>query len=94
MIIKKKISKEFFDDVASRKKYFEVRLADWECKPGDTLILEEWDPETKSYTGRRIERKAKYVVKTKELKFFKKEEIDKFGFQVIGLDSEPEFKAD
>lgn len=85
MIIKKKIWAEFFDDILSGKKKFELRLADWECKEGDVLILEEWNPKTSSYTGRKIEKKVNYVIKTKDLKFWNKEDINKFGFQIIGF---------
>lgn len=41
MIIKKKIWPKFFEEVKSGKKKFEVRVADFNIKEGDTLILEE-----------------------------------------------------
>jgi hypothetical protein len=85
MIIKKKIWPSFFDDVLNGKKKFELRLDDFECNPGDILILEEWNPETKEYTGRKMEKKVSYVLKTKELKFWKKEDVDKYGLQIIGF---------
>jgi hypothetical protein len=85
MRIEKKTWPEFFQAILDGKKTFELRLADFECKPGDVLVLREWDPKTKSYTGRVIEKTATYVVKTKELKFFSKEEIEKYGLQVIAL---------
>lgn len=85
MIIKKKIWPEFFDDVASGTKKFEVRLADWKCHPGDVLVLEEWDPITKKHTGRKMEKEVKYVLKTKDLNFFSKEDIEKYGFQIISF---------
>jgi hypothetical protein len=85
MLIKKKCDKEFFQKILDGEKNFEVRLADFECKPGDILLLEEWDPETRKLTGRKLEKKATFVLKTKELKFFSKEDIAKYGFQVIGL---------
>lgn len=53
---------------------------------GDILVLEEYDPKTGKYTGRKIEKKVKYILKTKDLKFWNKEEIDKFGYQVISFD--------
>ena len=37
--IKKKIASDYFDLVASGQKNFEVRLADWQCQEGDTLIV-------------------------------------------------------
>ncbi|HPO75467.1 MAG TPA: DUF3850 domain-containing protein [Candidatus Pacearchaeota archaeon] len=52
-IIKKKILPKYFDLVKSGKKKFELRLADFKIKEGDVLILEEWDPKKKEYTGRK-----------------------------------------
>jgi len=63
-------------------------LADFDIQEGDTLILEEWDPETKEYTGRFIKKRATYVAKTKNFTFWPKEEIDKYGYQIIGLDKD------
>jgi len=85
MIIKKKAWPEMFEAVLIGKKNFDLRLDDFECNEGDILVLEEWNPETKEYTGRKIEKKISYVVKTKDLKFWKKEDADKFGLQVIGF---------
>jgi len=83
--IEKKTWPELFQKVLSGEKNFDVRLADFECKTGDILVLREWDPKTKSYTGRNIEKKVTYVLKTKDLKFFSKEDIEKYGFMVISL---------
>lgn len=88
MIIEKKIWSEYFEKVNSGDKTFELRLADWECKVGDTLILKEWDPKTKNYTGRNIERKITYILKTKGAEnwgMWSKDDIEKYGFQIIGL---------
>ena len=51
MIIHKKAWPPFFQAVKNGKKKFDVRLADFNCKPGDWLILEEWNPKTKKYAG-------------------------------------------
>lgn len=67
------------------KKNFELRLADWDCAEGDILVLREWDPGLKEYTGRVLEREVKCVVKTKDVPFWNSEEIDKYGFMVLGL---------
>ena len=83
--IEKKATPEYFELIKSGKKNFEVRLADWECKEGDTLVLREWDPKTKSYTGREIEKRVGFVLKTKDLDSFSEEEIKKYGYQIIGL---------
>ena len=65
MKIEKKIWPEYFDAVTSGKKKYELRLNDFEVNEGDTLLLEEWDPATKAYTGRSIEKKVTYVLKSK-----------------------------
>lgn len=86
--IEKKIWPDYFDKVASGDKTFELRLADWECNIGDILVLREWDPKTKEYTGRQIEKKVTYVLKTKGAQnwgMWSKDKIDEFGFQIISL---------
>lgn len=83
--IEKKTWPEIFEAVRSGRKTFDLRLADWECKDGDILVLREWDPKIKKYTGRILEKKVNFVLKTKDIKFFSEEEIEKYGFQVIGF---------
>lgn len=85
--IKKKIWPEFFDEVAAGRKTFELRLNDFEVADGDTLVLEEWDPKTKSYTGRTTEKKVGYVLKFKpeELTFNDPKEVKEKGLQIISL---------
>ncbi|MCU0642195.1 MAG: DUF3850 domain-containing protein [archaeon] len=85
MKITKKCDSVFFDDILSGKKKFEVRLNDFECKPGDILILVEVD-ENRKLTGRKIEKKISYVLKTKDCKFWKKEDVDKLGFLVVSFE--------
>lgn len=43
---------EFFQAIVERKKTFEVRKNDRDFKVGDTLRLYEYDPKSKTYTGR------------------------------------------
>ncbi len=86
-IVKKKTWPEYFEAVASEKKRFDLRLGDFEIKEGDMLVLEEWDPETKKYTGRKIEKKVTYVGKFKLDKlFWPEEEIKEKGIQIISLE--------
>jgi len=85
MKIEKKIRPEFFDKISSGEKKFELRLADWECAAGDTLVLREWDAEKKDYTGRVLEKEVSYVLKTKDVKFFTPEEVEKYGWQIISF---------
>jgi ASC-1-like (ASCH) protein len=85
--IHKKIWPEYFEAVSSGKKKFEFRLNDFEIKEGDTLVLEEWDPKTKSYTGRKIDKKVTYVGKFRidEL-FWSEGDIKEKGIQIISLE--------
>lgn len=83
--VEKKIWPEFFDQVASGEKTFEFRLADFDIGPGDTLVLKEWDPATKEYTGRQIEKTVTTVLRSKDFSPWTQEEIDKYGYQVIGI---------
>ena len=85
-IIKKKIWPEYFEAMASGKKKYELRLNDFEVNEGDTLVLEEWSPETKEYTGRKIEKRVTYVGRFKvDQLFWPKEQIEKKGIQIISL---------
>lgn len=86
-VIKKKIWSEFFEKVASGEKKWELRLADFEISPGDTLILEEWNPKTKQYTGRSMQKKVGYVHRFKldEL-FWSEAEVKRHGLQIISLE--------
>lgn len=83
--IEKKVWKEYFEKILSGDKKFELRLADWDCNIGDTLVLKEWDNEKNDYTGRSIEKTITYIVKTKNQKFWTEEEVNKFGFQILGF---------
>ena len=65
MKIAKKVWPQYFEAILSGKKTYELRLADWECQEGDILVLKEWDPRTKKYTGRQVEREVTYVGKFK-----------------------------
>lgn len=85
MIIEKKVWPEYFQKIIEGVKTFELRLADFTCNPGDTLLLKEWDPKTKSYTGRKIEKIITYIAKTSDMKFWSDEEVDKYGYQIIAF---------
>ena len=84
--VQKKILSEYFKKVISGEKKTELRLADFEIKPGDTLVLVEIDDTTKKETGRKVNVNVSYVMKTKDCTYWSQEEIDKYGFQVIQFD--------
>jgi len=86
--VEKKAWTELFQEVLNGRKTFDLRLNDFDIKEGDTLLLREWDPIIKEYTGRELERKVGYVGKWKmdELtKFWPKEDINIHGIQVISF---------
>jgi hypothetical protein len=85
--IRKKIWPDYFDAVASGKKKFELRLNDFEVNEGDILLLEEWDPKTKQYTGRKTEKKVSYVGKFKiDQLFWPEADIRKKGIQILSIE--------
>jgi ASC-1-like (ASCH) protein len=58
---KLKIQPEYFKEVCTGKKSFEIRKNDRDFKVGDMLLLQEYLPESNSYTGRVVERKVTYI---------------------------------
>ena len=81
--VEKKVQKEYFDAIIDGRKRFEVRLADFDCEPGDILILKEQEGD--NFTGREIECEVLYEFNTKDIeKFYKKEDIAKHGLADIG----------
>ncbi|HNR53277.1 MAG TPA: DUF3850 domain-containing protein [Candidatus Dojkabacteria bacterium] len=83
--IEKKTWPYLFEKVLSGEKQFDLRIAEFECEVGDILVLREWDPEKEEYTGRELEKEITFVVKTKDLKFWSKEDINELGFLVMSL---------
>ncbi len=86
--ITKKLHPEYFQQILDGKKKFEVRLNDFDTEEGDLLLLREWDPETKDYTGREITKTVGYVGKWKLEhfeKFWDRKDIDEKGLMVISL---------
>jgi len=88
MIIKKKTWPDYFEKLLSGEKKFDCRIADFEVVPGDTIIFEEFDPVTKSYSGRTITKTISFVGRTKDWTFFNKEEIEKYGYIIMSLDDQ------
>ncbi len=84
--IEKKVWPEYFQKIVDGTKKFELRLADFSVAEGDELVLREWNPETRLYTGRQISKKVTYVLKTKDVTFWSQEDIDKYGLQIIALE--------
>ena len=90
-VVKKKIHPQYFDLVAKGRKKYEFRIADFDVKEGDMLVLEEWDPETKKHTGRSLIKKVGYIKKFTFADIEKEfgqtaEQLRQHGFYIIQLD--------
>lgn len=93
--IHKKINPEYFDSILSGQKTFEYRVNDFECQPGDILILEEYkNIESQGITerrptGRTIRKKVGYVAHTADFDWLNrpdvKADLEKYGAQIISL---------
>ena len=92
MKIEKRVQQEYFEAVADGTKRFEVRLADFECKPGDTLVLKEQKQGTDELTGRELELEVLYKFNTKNVeKFYSKEDIEKYGLAIMAIRKQYKF---
>jgi len=87
MEIRKKVWPEYFQQIKNGTKKFELRLADFDVKEGDVLVLEEYEPETNTYTGRKIKKKVGNIIKVNPTRMHRLEEIKKYGFYVIELEN-------
>ncbi|MEK7547242.1 MAG: DUF3850 domain-containing protein [Patescibacteria group bacterium] len=83
--VRKKMWPEEFNAIVSGAKKIDIRIADFGVREGDTLILEEWDPKTKQYTGRKVDKKVISVVKFGLDDYGQGEEIKTKGLYAIQL---------
>ncbi len=87
--IVKKILPEYFDLIASGKKKYEFRVADFEVEEGDVLVLEEWtsiDHATRKPTGRVMEKTVSYLRKFSANEFKQLEDIYEHGFYILQIE--------
>lgn len=77
MIHELKTLPEYFADVISGKKTFEVRKFDRPFHIGDLLALNEFDPKTKCYTGNSCLVYIDYILSDNE--------YCKNGYAVLGI---------
>ena len=82
----KKIDEKYFNLISLGKKKFEVRIED-DCRfeEGDILILKEIDINI-NFTGREIRKEIKFISRTKDSSLWNKEDINKYGFTILGFD--------
>lgn len=57
-----KIWPEFFDDVQTGRKSFELRKNDRGYKVGDLILFREWEPNTATFSGRHCTKLICYVL--------------------------------
>lgn len=84
--IEKKSWPEQFEAALRGEKRFDVRLGDLEVQPGDTLVLREWDPVANAYTGRSLEKRVTYVLRTKDVQWWPDELVAQKGLAVLSLE--------
>lgn len=94
--IHKKIDREYFEQIQSGQKTFEYRVDDFECEPGDILILDEYEytqghgtTDGRHPTGRSLRKKVGYVAHTKDFAWLErpdvKADLERYGAQIISL---------
>ena len=54
---------EFWDNLESGRKTFDIRIDDRGFEVGDTLLLREWHPVTHVYSGREIRRTVTHMLR-------------------------------
>lgn len=68
----------FFKEIINGVKTFEIRKNDRDFKIGDRLLLQEYDPENKSYTGKDWDGEIVYVFSDEKFGVKK-------GYVVLGI---------
>jgi hypothetical protein len=53
---------EYYKEIVSGRKNFEVRKADRLFEVGDLLILKEYDPDVKAFIGKLISKEITYIL--------------------------------
>jgi len=81
--IEKKIWPKMFQQLRKGKRNADVRLADFNVKRGDSLLLREWSPKTGKYTGRKLVRKVKSVQRIPILDFYRGAQLKKRGLYLV-----------
>jgi hypothetical protein len=86
--IEKKIWPEFFKEAKKGRKRVEIRLADFHIEEGDNLLLKEWNPKKKEFTGRKVKFKVKKLYKIPDdiIIFYPLRLIKKYGVYILELE--------
>lgn len=81
MVHELKTLEKYFNAMATGEKNFELRKNDRSFGIGHELLLREYNPHSKSYTGRILRRKINYVLGGSEAEQFGL----KPGYCIMGL---------
>ena len=68
------------------EKKAEFRIADFALQAGDILVLREFDPKAKKFSGRKLERKCVRATKFNPLDYYKAEDLKRHGCYLIELE--------
>ncbi len=83
MRIEKKIWPEHFEKILNGEKNAEIRLADFNLKVGDRLVLREYDPDTRKYSGRKIIKQVKNLNEVDLTHMYDLKKIQLYGVYLI-----------
>lgn len=77
-IIEKKIWSDKFN--LDKMLTLDFRLADFNIEPGDQIRFREWDPKTRTYTGREYIKTVKQVIRCESpTRYWKPKEMKRHG---------------
>lgn len=84
MVIRKKSWPNIFERIRSGKKTIDVRIGDFpKLSKQFPMILEEWDPKTHKYTGRRLKVSARVLALADVLSFYSVRELMSYPIVVL-----------
>ena len=83
-MIHKRTWTPYFEKILSGEKNSDIRLADFDIEEGDTIVFEEWNPDT-GYTGRSVTKIVGKLFKVKITDFWLMKDIEEKGVYLIEL---------
>ncbi len=82
-VVEKKSWPEYYRSIKSGKRKSEVRLADFTIASGDKLVIKEFNPKTRLYTGKKLEKKVRAATKLDLAGFYSWEDVKKHGVYLV-----------
>jgi hypothetical protein len=84
---------QYFEATLSGAKPFDLRKNDRDYQLGDLVVLQEWSPETQTYTGRETTRQITYVLSGGDTGWAEGDEIIRRGlhttYVILGYGRQP-----